>query len=156
MAQSGFSGVSHNIGCYFGAELCSLDVNSDGDTDFLLVGAPLFYQPKEKREGQLHVYRLTTELELRDEVKASVSSMGRFGTSIASVTDLNGDRLRDVAVGAPLEDENKGAVYIFLGDGQKGIRSTFSQAIVGDMDLEDDELPDIVIGSQGAAVVLRY
>lgn len=60
-------------------------------------------------------------------MKASVSSMGRFGTSIASVTDLNGDRLRDVAVGAPLEDENKGAVYIFLGDGQKGIRSTFSQ-----------------------------
>lgn len=53
--------------------------------------------------------------------------MGRFGTSIASVADLNGDGLRDVAVGAPLEDQSRGAVYIFLGDRQKGIRSTFSQ-----------------------------
>lgn len=66
-------------------------------------------------------------MELKSQVNVSVSSMGRFGTSIASVTDLNGDGLRDVAVGAPLEDENRGAVYIFLGDGQTGIRSTFSQ-----------------------------
>lgn len=66
-------------------------------------------------------------MQLKSEVKLSVSSMGRFGTSITSVADLNGDGLRDIAVGAPLEDENRGAVYIFLGDGQKGIRSTFSQ-----------------------------
>lgn len=64
---------------------------------------------------------------LKSEMIVSVSSMGRFGTSITSVTDLNGDGLRDTAVGAPLEDENRGAVYIFLGDSQKGIRSTFSQ-----------------------------
>lgn len=57
----------------------------------------------------------------------SVASMGRFGTSITSVADLNGDGLRDIAVGAPLEDDNRGAVYIFLGDAQRGIRRTFSQ-----------------------------
>lgn len=145
--------LTHQIGCYFGAELCSFDVNSDGNTDFLLVGAPLFYHPQERREGQIHVYRLTEEvsllwytfntsrapfqwthcsgffeqMQLQSEVKLSVSSMGRFGTTITSVADLNGDGLRDIAVGAPLEDENRGAVYIFLGDGQKGIRSTFIQ-----------------------------
>lgn len=32
----------------------------------------------------------------------------------------------------------------------------FGQAIDGDMDLGEDGLPDLVIGSQGAAVVLRY
>lgn len=32
----------------------------------------------------------------------------------------------------------------------------FGQAIDGGIDLRDDGLPDIVIGSQGAAVVLRY
>lgn len=57
----------------------------------------------------------------------SVASMGRFGTSITSVADLNGDGLRDIAVGAPLEDDNKGTVYIFLGDAERGIRRTFSQ-----------------------------
>lgn len=66
-------------------------------------------------------------MRLDREVSVSGSSMGRFGTSIASVADLNGDGLRDVAVGAPLENEGRGAVYIFLGDGQRGIRSTFTQ-----------------------------
>lgn len=66
-------------------------------------------------------------MKLQSELNVSAPSMGRFGTSITSVADLNGDGLRDVAVGAPLEDDNRGAVYIYLGDGQKGIRSTFSQ-----------------------------
>uniref|UniRef100_A0A8C4EYV9 VWFA domain-containing protein n=1 Tax=Dicentrarchus labrax TaxID=13489 RepID=A0A8C4EYV9_DICLA len=159
------------IGSYFGAELCSVDINSDGNTDFLLVGAPLFYQPQEKREGQIYVYTLTDEIQLKRELNVTAPSMGRFGTTISSLADLNGDGLRDVAVGAPLADDNGGAVYIYLGDRQRGIRSTFSQrilgqkikpglrffgqAIDGDIDLGEDGLPDIVIGSQGTAVVLR-
>lgn len=55
------------------------------------------------------------------------TSMGRFGTSISPLADLNGDSLRDIAVGAPLEDDSRGAVYIYLGDKQSGIHSTFSQ-----------------------------
>lgn len=54
--------VTFQIGSYFGAELCSVDIDSDGNTDFLLVGAPLFYQSQEKTEGQIHVYRLTEEV----------------------------------------------------------------------------------------------
>ncbi|XP_035515426.1 integrin alpha-M [Morone saxatilis] len=66
---------------------------------------------------------------------------------------------------------DQGAVYIYLGDRQRGIRSTFSQRILGqkikpglrffgqaideDLDLGEDGLPNIVIGSQGTAVVLR-
>lgn len=64
---------------------------------------------------------------LNREQNISAPSMGRFGTTISSLADLNGDGLRDVAVGAPLEDDNGGAVYIFLGDKHRGIRSTFSQ-----------------------------
>ncbi|XP_022595636.1 integrin alpha-L-like [Seriola dumerili] len=159
------------IGSYFGAELCSVDIDSDGNTDFLLVGAPLFYQPQESREGQIYVYTLTDEMQLRSELNVTVSSMGRFGTTISSLADLNGDGLRDVAVGAPLEDDNRGAVYIYLGDGHKGIRSTFSQRIMGqkikpglrffgqaiaeDIDHGDDGLPRIVIGSQATVIVLR-
>lgn len=42
--------------------------------------------------------------------------LGRFGAAITALTDINGDRLTDVAVGAPLEEQ--GAVYIF--NGQRG------------------------------------
>ncbi|KAM9363270.1 integrin alpha-L [Symphorus nematophorus] len=159
------------IGSYFGAELCSVDVDSDSNTDFLLVGAPLFYQPQEKKEGQIYVYTLTDEMELKSSLNVTAPSMGRFGTTISSLADLNGDGVRDVAVGAPLEDDNRGVVYIFLGDKHKGIRNTFSQRIVGkeigremrffgqaidgNIDLGEDGLPDIVVGSHGKAIVLR-
>ncbi|KAM9769914.1 integrin alpha-L [Menidia menidia] len=158
------------IGSYFGAELCSLDVNSDGITDFLLVGAPMFFQTREK-EGKLYVYNLNDNIQLLEKQSVMAPFRGRFGSTISSLADLNGDGLREVAVGAPLEDDNRGAVYIYHGDVHKGIRSSHSQKISGDlipvgmrffgqaidgrMDLGDDGLPDVVVGSQGAAVVLR-
>lgn len=61
------------------------------------------------------------------QVKAP--SMGRFGTTISSLADLNGDGLRDVAVGAPLEENNAGAVYIYLGQRGTGMRNISSQVI---------------------------
>ena len=149
------------IGSYFGAELCSVDIDSDGNTDFLLVGAPLFYQPHEKKEGWIYVYKLSEkvgaaiklhvnwcfvffsftfwidafvfimnwllQMQLETVLNVTAPFMGRFGTTISSLADLNGDELRDVAVGAPLEDDNRGAVYIYLGDRRTGIRSNFSQ-----------------------------
>ncbi len=49
----------------------------------------------------------------------SESTTGRFAASVASLKDLNGDSLSDVAVGAPLE--NEGVIYIYLGDRTHGI-----------------------------------
>ncbi|KTF84031.1 hypothetical protein cypCar_00036530 [Cyprinus carpio] len=103
------------IGSYFGASLSLLDVDSDGDSDFLLVGAPLFYQSQPRAEGRLYVYTLSEQY----SQKTLQSTTGRFATSLASLKDLNGDGLSDVAVGAPLE--NEGVVYIYLGDGTHGI-----------------------------------
>lgn len=70
-------------------------------------------------------------MELESKMNVTVPSMGRFGTTISSIADINGDHLRDLAVGAPLEDENRGAVYIYLGDSQQAIRSTYSQVCEG-------------------------
>ncbi|XP_069057780.1 integrin alpha-X-like [Pleurodeles waltl] len=43
------------VGSYFGAELCTLDLNDDGITDFLLVAAPMYHS--EKIGGIVHVYQ---------------------------------------------------------------------------------------------------
>ncbi|PWA29303.1 hypothetical protein CCH79_00014040, partial [Gambusia affinis] len=143
------------IGSYFGAELCSVDIDSDGNTDFLLVGAPMFFLPEERKEGSIYIYALSDKIDLTMVLQVKAPSMGRFGTTISSLSDLDGDGLRDVAVGAPLEENNAGAVYIFLGKNGTGMRNISSQSIHGVIDLEEDGLPDIVVGSQGAAVVLR-
>ena len=60
-------------------------------------------------------------------LKVTEAQRGRFGTALSSLADLNGDGLRDVAVGAPLEDEHRGAVYIYLGHQHTGIRPAYSQ-----------------------------
>ncbi|XP_027872214.1 integrin alpha-L [Xiphophorus couchianus] len=159
------------IGSYFGAELCSVDIDTDGNTDFLLVGAPMFFLPEERKEGSIYIYAISDKIDLMMVLQVKAPSMGRFGTTISSLADLNGDGLRDVAVGAPLEENNAGAVYIYLGQRGTGMRNIssqritgaqfdpaltfFGQSINGDIDLGKDRLPDIVVGSQGAAVVLR-
>lgn len=50
----------------------------------------------------------------------------RFGTSIAPVTDLNLDGFNDIVIGAPLEDDHRGAVYIYHGNGNS-IRQDYAQ-----------------------------
>ncbi|KAF5884521.1 integrin alpha-L-like, partial [Clarias magur] len=163
--------AGEQIGSYFGGSVCVLDLDSDNNTDFLVVGAPLYYQPHPQREGRVYIYRLTPQLELEKDFEISESAQGRFGMTLAAVADLNGDHVKDLAVGAPLEDEQKGAVYIYLGNREHGIRSKYSQRIVassldtqlqhfglaidGVMDLGQDGLIDIAVGAQGTVLLLR-
>ncbi|KAL6482476.1 hypothetical protein MHYP_G00105560 [Metynnis hypsauchen] len=159
------------VGSYFGASLCLLDMDLDGDTDFLVVGAPLYYQVQPRREGRMYVYRLTNEMELEKVLEVADCVQGRFAATVTSVADLNGDNLQDIAVGAPLEDNGKGAVYIYLGNRTQGVRPHYSQrilartisenlqqfgvAIDGVMDMEGDGLTDIVVGARGTVLLLK-
>lgn len=45
------------------------------------------------------------------------SQDARFGYALAAAPDLNHDGFTDLVVGAPLEDEHTGAVYVYHGDG---------------------------------------
>lgn len=47
--------LSPQIGSYFGGELCSIDLDQDGETELLLIGAPLFYG--EQRGGRVFIYQ---------------------------------------------------------------------------------------------------
>ncbi|XP_006872037.1 PREDICTED: integrin alpha-L [Chrysochloris asiatica] len=155
------------IGSYFGGELCGVDMDQDGETELLLIGAPLFYG--DQRGGQVFVYhRKQLEFEVVSELQGDPGyPLGRFGAAITALTDINGDKLMDVAVGAPLEDE--GVLYIFNGrpDGlnprpsqrikgaqvSSGIR-WFGRSIHGVKDLGGDGLADVAVGAEGGVFVL--
>ena len=55
------------------------------------------------------------------------SDQARFGSSLAVLPDLNADNLREVAVGAPLENGGQGSIYIFHGKEGSRVSSTYSQ-----------------------------
>ncbi|NWU31269.1 ITA11 protein, partial [Dyaphorophyia castanea] len=158
------------IGSYYGSEINSLDVNGDGVTDVLLVGAPMFFSEGRER-GKVYVYSLQGNLFVPSGALMDLQSYqnSRFGSCIAAVPDLNQDSYNDLVVGAPLEDEHQGAIYIFLGF-QETILKKYKQRIAaanlapglmyfgcsihGQLDLNEDGLVDLAVGSLGNAVVL--
>ncbi|XP_039602839.1 integrin alpha-X-like [Polypterus senegalus] len=159
------------LGSYFGAEICSLDVNTDGQTDFILIGAPLYYGKGIGGKVAVCSVELTGNLSCNSSLYGSPGNVfGRFGAAISQTADLNGDGLSDIAIGAPLEDDYRGSIYIFHG-GMDQIDQLYSQKIQGKSihstlllfghslhaagDVTHDGMTDITVGAQDAAVILR-
>ncbi|XP_053127613.1 integrin alpha-11 isoform X1 [Hemicordylus capensis] len=158
------------IGAYYGSEINSVDVSGDGDTDVLLVGAPMYFSEGRER-GKVYVYLLQQGRFIPNGTLEDLPSYqnSRFGSCIASVADLNQDLFNDVVVGAPLEDEHQGAIYIFHGLRENILRKYkqriaatslspglmyFGCSIHGNLDLNEDGLVDLAVGSLGSAVLL--
>ncbi|KAM9744121.1 integrin alpha-2 [Menidia menidia] len=159
------------IGSYFGSVLCPLDVDKDGVTDLLLVGAPMFMSELQKEEGRVYLFSVTKGI-LNEQGFLSGPSQtenARFGSAISAIPDLDLDGYSDVVVGAPLEDMGKGAIYVYNGYATT-LNKRFSQKIIGSKldpqlqyfgrsldgykDLNDDTLPDISVGAYGKVVQL--
>ncbi|XP_064444473.1 integrin alpha-10 isoform X11 [Mirounga angustirostris] len=159
------------IGSYFGSELCPLDTDGDGITDVLLVAAPMFLGPQNKETGRVYVYLVGQQslLTLQGTLQPEPPQDARFGFAMGALPDLNQDGFADVAVGAPLEDGHHGALYLYHGT-RSGLRpqpaqriaavsmpqalSYFGRSVDGRLDLDGDDLVDVAVGAQGAAVLL--
>lgn len=161
------------LGSYFGSSVCVVDLNADGLSD-LLVGAPMATGIA-REEGRVHVYINQGQaklLEAEFQLNGSNAYAARFGQTIADLGDLDDDGYHDVAVGAPHEDDLKGAVYIYNGR-KEGISPTPSQRITGStlgrtlrmfgqslstgIDIDDNGYQDVAVGAflSDSAVVLR-
>ncbi len=159
------------MGSYFGGAVLGVDFNSDGLSD-LLVGAPLYTVKQD--EGLVYVYINKGEgrMELQEyRLEGTKAIGGRFGSVIAFIADINLDGFNDVAIGAPYEDENTGAVYIYRGYAG-GIRRTYSQRIAareilpglvsfgssisGGMDIDFNFYPDLVVGAYENDTVILF
>ncbi|XP_030610789.1 integrin alpha-M-like isoform X2 [Archocentrus centrarchus] len=164
----------YQTGEYFGAEVCAMDLNNDAITDLIFISAPMHMEPD--GEGRVYVCRLTglfVECNFNEPLilRGRAAVKGRFGSSLAVLPDLNSDGFRDLAVGAPLENDGEGSIYIFHGEGRR-ISPTYSQRITGSevqsglkffglsisqssFDQSGDKLPDLAVGSKGKVVLLR-
>ncbi|XP_043544245.1 integrin alpha-2-like [Chiloscyllium plagiosum] len=132
----------------------------------------MFMGQHKNEEGRVYVFSVNQQgsLEKRGILEGPVDGKNsRFGAAIAAVADINLDGYNDVAVGAPVEDEQHGVVYIFNGD-QTSILSKHTQriqaskishqlqyfglSIDGQKDLNGDTITDLSIGSIGNVVQL--
>ncbi|KAF7204497.1 integrin alpha-M [Nothobranchius furzeri] len=166
------------IGEYFGAEVCAVDVNSDSYTDLILISAPMYKD--NNREGRVYVcsfngrivnchFDSPSQLII---LRGDPFPKARFGSSLAALPDLNADGFNDLVVGAPLENDGQGSIYIFNGEGGEGINPAYSQRIAASevksglkffglsispwsYDQSGDTLPDLAVGSVGTVVLLR-
>jgi len=85
----------------------------------------------------------------------SPQAAARFGMAVAGIGDIDGDGIRDLAVGAPWVD----LVYLFSGDDQsiidiivdpEGLSDLwFGHRVRGISDINDDGVEDLVIGAPG-------
>ncbi|MCF2489865.1 FG-GAP-like repeat-containing protein [Dyadobacter sp. CY347] len=147
---------------YFGSALSGAgDVNGDGFSD-VVVGS-WGYSNQDFEEGAAYIfYGSQAGINLTGTKIESDLFIARFGKSVASAGDINGDGFSDVIIGAPgfSNGENReGGAYIYLGS-QTGISSLASYVLESNQSLSDygssvasagdingDGFSDVVVGA---------
>ncbi|KAM4731739.1 integrin alpha-6 isoform 2-T2 [Anableps anableps] len=153
----------------FGYDVAVVDLNGDGWQD-IVVGAPHFYMKSTDIGGAVYVYiNKAGELDKVTPIRLNGTKDSMFGLAVENIGDVNQDSFNDIAVGAPQDDEGAGKVYIYHGFAQ-GIKTIpaqilsgkehslrlFGYSLAGNMDLDGNSYPDLVVGSlSDAALIYR-
>lgn len=129
------------IGSGFGQSLIVADFNNDNKDD-IAVGAPMEGEDDMNKVdvGAVYIYYGTRDGNFIEDsaqrLRGSGAILARFGHSVACPGDLNKDGFKDLIVGAPYEQDNKGAIYIFNG-GAPRMETMYSQRILA-ADINND------------------
>ncbi|RDD42681.1 Integrin alpha-3 [Trichoplax sp. H2] len=162
----------NQIGERYGTSLAAVDLNNDGFDD-LVIGSP--YYSRVKEEGRIYIYFNTGKGGFVERgFRIGRVTNGAFGLTVTSIGDIDQDGFNDVAIGAPFDGNNKtGVVYIYRGDGNLGLKRSFSQAIdaasfanmklngfgiavSGKIDVDKNGYPDVAVGSYESDTVLVF
>ncbi|CAH2086141.1 unnamed protein product [Euphydryas editha] len=106
------------LGSMFGASLCSANLGGVA----LLVGAPAYADSDYTYDiGAVYIYKASSgsssnEMSLKRMLKGK-SNGAYFGNAIVNLGDMDGDSKDEIAIAAPYDDNGRGAVYIYTGEG---------------------------------------
>lgn len=157
----------HQTGSYFGSSVAVADLNMDSWQD-LIVGAPHYFDHRKEISGAVYVYMNEAGNFSKKPslvLKGSLGSM--FGHVVSSIGDINQDGFPDIGIGAPYDEYGK--LFIYQG-GATGLApqpsqiisgkklgkkiKTFGYSISGGLDVDQNEYPDILIGTLSDKVIL--
>jgi hypothetical protein len=156
--------VGVNTGDHLGSALAVVgDLDGDGVVD-LLAGAPDM-DTAGHDAGAVRLYSGFSGALLDTLLSASPGGGDHFGTALASPGDVDGDGVDDLLIGAPEHDGTgteagraellSGATGALLGawDGLPG--DALGSALAGLGDVDGDGVPDLLIGSPKADVLVK-
>ncbi|XP_061712596.1 integrin alpha-4-like [Cydia pomonella] len=170
--QSEVDDPAGGVGSMFGVALCSAKL--DGDTTSLLVGAPAHFSGDDNyHTGIVYIYRHKTMKTMQNvkQIKGSNKYGAFFGYAIANIGDMDNDGKDEIAIGAPYEDDGKGAVYLYAGSAldDKSMTTSYLQKFKPEADTfqnlglsliankySDNACSDLAIGAPGSNSVAVY
>ncbi|HMR41902.1 MAG TPA: FG-GAP-like repeat-containing protein, partial [Ignavibacteria bacterium] len=147
---------------WFGLTVSGIgDINADGYDD-IAVGAPEY----DNGRGRVYIYYGGSVMDTVHDASitgTSISSLNKFGQSISSGGDMNGDGFSDIIIGSPGYLNSRGLAQIFFGGSPldtipdysvtSGSMNEFagtSVACAGD--INSDGYSDVLIGVPGYSV----